>query len=108
MQSPFSSDRTIIALGSEGESGAYLLNEQLKNPSSLANLTGSVGIITSEEVLGFSVGDTYHVGYLPWYHKIWQTVSNYPLILVFCALICAILVGGGFFYFMRLWVRRRS
>ncbi len=108
VQSPFSSDRTIIALGSEGESGAYLLNEQLKNPSSLANLTGSVGIITSEEVLGFSVGDTYHVGYLPWYHKIWQTVSNYPLILVFCALICAILVGGGIFYFMRLWVRRRS
>ena len=76
--------------------------------SSLATMTGSVGIITDSEVLSFKVGETYHVGYLPWYHQIWQTISNYPLLLVLCALVCAVLVGGGIFYFMRLWIRRRS
>lgn len=108
LQSPFSSARTVVALGSEGERGAFLLNDRLKNPSSLATMTGSVGIITDSEVLSFKVGETYHVGYLPWYHQIWQTISNYPLLLVLCALVCAVLVGGGIFYFMRLWIRRRS
>ena len=108
LQSPFDSDRTVVALLSEGQAGSYLLNEQLKNPSSMATVSGSVVIINEQSVSDFKVGDSYTIGDLPWYHKIWQTMSNYPLLLVLCALVCAVLVGTGIFYFMRLWVRGRA
>lgn len=108
LQSPFDSDRTVVALLSEGQSGSYLLNEQLKSPSSMKTVAGAVAIINEQSIVDFKVGDTYSIGDLPWYHKIWETMSNYPLLLVLCALICAVLVGTGIFYFMRLWVRGRA
>ena len=108
LQSPFDSDRTVVALLSEGQAGSYLLNEQLKSPSSMATVSGSVVIINEQSMSDFKVGDSYTIGDLPWYHKIWQTMSNYPLLLVLCALVCAVLVGTGIFYFMRLWVRGRA
>ena len=108
LQSPFDSDRTVVSLLSEGQSGSYLLNEQLKSPSSMKTVAGAVAIINEQSIVDFKVGDTYSIGDLPWYHKIWETMSNYPLLLVLCALICAVLVGTGIFYFMRLWVRGRA
>ena len=108
LQSPFDSDRTVVALLSEGQSGSYLLNEQLKSPSSMKTVAGAVAIINEQSIVDFKVGDTYSIGDLPWYHKIWESMSNYPLLLVLCALICAVLVGTGIFYFMRLWVRGRA
>ena len=74
----------------------------------MATVEGSVVIINEQDVVSFQVGDTYTIGDLPWYQKIWQTMSNYPLLLVLCALVCAVLVGTGIFYFMRLWVRGRA
>ena len=108
LQSPFDSDRTVVAFLSEGQSGSYLLNEQLKSPSSMKTVAGAVAIINEQSIVDFKVGDTYSIGDLPWYHKIWESMSNYPLLLVLCALICAVLVGTGIFYFMRLWVRGRA
>ena len=97
-----------MALLSEGQAGSYLLNEKLKSPSSMATVSGAVAIINGQSIVDFKVGDSYTIGDLPWYHKIWETMSNYPLILVLCALVCAVLVGTGIFYFMRLWVRGRA
>ena len=98
LQSPFDSDRTVVALLSEGQAGSYLLNEKLKSPSSMATVSGAVAIINGQSIVDFKVGDSYTIGDLPWYHKIWETMSNYPLILVLCALVCAVLVGTGIFY----------
>lgn len=108
LQSPFDSDRTVVALLSEGQSGSYLLNEKLKSPSSMNTVAGAVAIINEQSIVDFQVGDSYTIGNLPWYHKIWGTMSNHPLLLVLCALVCAVLVGTGIFYFMRLWVRGRA
>lgn len=108
LQSPFDSDRTVVALLSEGQSGSYLLNEKLKSPSSMNTVAGAVAIINEQSIVDFQVGDSYTIGNLPWYHKIWETMSNHPLLLVLCALVCAVLVGTGIFYFMRLWVRGRA
>ena len=108
MQSPFDNDKTIVALLSEGHSGSFLLNQKLQNPNALFSASGSVSIVQEDSVLSFDVGERYTVGFLPWYHRVWQSLSNSPLILALCTLICAVLVGGSIFYFMRLWVKGRS
>ena len=108
MQSPFDSAKTVVALLSEGHSGSFLLNEKLQDPNALFTASGSVSIVQEGSVLSFDVGSRYTVGFLPWYHRVWQSLSNSPLILALCTLICAVLVGGSIFYFMRLWVKGRS
>ena len=108
MQSPFDSAKTVVALLSEGHSGSFLLNEKLQDPNALFTASGSVSIVQEGSVLSFDVGSRYTVGFLPWYHRVWQSLSNSPLILALCTLICAVLVGGSIFYFMRLWVKGRA
>lgn len=108
LQSPFNPDRTIVALMAEGEKGTDLITKQLRNPATMGNATGGVCVLTENDFPCFEVGANYHVGTIPWYHRIWATVSEYPLILVFCAMLCAALMGYGIFYFMRRWIRGRA
>ena len=108
VQSPFNSERTVVALVSEGAAGARLLNEKLRQPASMMDAKGSVCILTETENPCFTVGKSYYVGALPWYQKIWTTVSQNPLILVLCAVLCASLIGYGIFRFMRRWIRGRA
>ena len=108
LQSPFNKERTVVALVSEGAAGARLLNAHLQRPSTLMNAKGSVCILTESESPCFEVGHRYYVGSLPWYQKIWTTVSQNPLILVLCAVLCASLIGYGIFRFMRRWIRGRA
>lgn len=108
LRSPFDDDRTVVTLMSEGDAGSFVLNEKIKSPASLTRLTGAVAIVEADREISFQEGPTYYVGNLPWYHQLWHTVGQYPLILVLCTLACAVLVGAGIFYFMRLWIRKRS
>lgn len=107
-ESPMQSGRTLVALLSEGARGAATLNAELVNPAGLGTLTGAVAIVNDAGVTGFQVGERYVVGNLPWYHKVWMTVIDRPVLLVACALLSALFVGFGIFTFMRLWIRRRA
>lgn len=108
LQSPFNKERTVVALVSEGESGSRILNAQLRYPMSMMNASGSVCVLTDTDSPCFDVGKSYFVGSIPWYQKIWKTVSDNPLILVVCAMLCAALMGYGIFYFMRRWIKGRA
>lgn len=107
-ESPLSNGRTVVALLSEGGRGAAKLNAELVNPAGLGTVTGAVAILNDAGVTGFQVGEKYTVGNLPWYHKVWMSVIDRPVVLVVCALLSALFVGFGIFTFMRLWVRRRA
>ena len=98
----------MVALLSEGAHGAATLNAELVNPAGLGTLTGAVAILNDAGITGFQVGEKYTVGNLPWYHKVWMSVIDRPVVLVVCALLSALFVGFGIFTFMRLWVRRRA
>ena len=100
--------RTLVALLSEGASGAARLNAELVNPAGLGSVTGSVAVVNAAGVTGFDVGEHYTVGNLPWYHKVWMTVIDRPGVLVAAALLSALFVGFGIFLFMRYWIRSRS
>ena len=107
-ESPLAGGRTLVALLSEGASGAARLNAELVNPAGLGSVTGSVAVVNAAGVTGFDVGEHYTVGNLPWYHKVWMTVIDRPGVLVAAALLSALFVGFGIFLFMRYWIRSRS
>lgn len=107
-ESPLAGGRTLVALLSEGASGAASLNAELVNPAGLGTVSGSVCVVNAAGVTGFDVGEHYTVGNLPWYHKVWMTVIDRPGVLVAAALLSALFVGFGIFLFMRYWIRSRS
>ena len=92
-ESPLAGGRTLVALLSEGASGAARLNAELVNPAGLGSVTGSVAVVNAAGVTGFDVGEHYTVGNLPWYHKVWMTVIDRPGVLVAAALLSALFRG---------------
>ena len=48
------------------------------------------------------------VGDMPWFRRVWLSLADRPFVLVFCALLAAIVAGAGIFLFMRRWIRRRG
>lgn len=106
-ESPFDSGRTMVALLTEGAAGSALLNTKLVNPAELAAAGGAVTVLNEREIREFNVGSTFTSGNLPWYHKVWMSLTKHPVLLVIFALFSAITVGLGIFYFMRTWVRSR-
>ena len=56
----------------------------------------------------FHVGDSYHVGYLPWYQRVWFFMLERPLLLVLSAVLCALLIGSAIYAMMRLRIKYRG
>lgn len=108
LQSPFDQNGTVVALLANGAASRYLVNSRLSDPAGLYAMKGSVTVASEAGLANFEVGSSYWTGYIPWYQKVWLAVKEYPLLLVLCALLCAIVVGTGIFFFMRSWIRRRG
>lgn len=108
LQSPFDPQGTVVALLANGAASRYLVNARLADPAGLYAMKGSVTVASDAGLANFEVGPTYWTGYLPWYQKVWLAVKEYPLLLVLCAVLCALVVGTGIFFFMRSWIRRRG
>ncbi|WP_417616618.1 cellulose biosynthesis cyclic di-GMP-binding regulatory protein BcsB [Oceanisphaera sp.] len=78
-QSPFFEQRSIVALLADSPEGYQLLNTALSDEEQRAALSGSVSIIRESGVQSLRVGDAYYVGYLPWWERIWYTLSPHPV-----------------------------
>ena len=107
-ESPLAEGRTVVALLTEGASGSWILNDRLVNPASLGGIRGAVAVLSESGEADFASPARYAVGNLPWYYRVWMQIIDRPGVLVLCALLSALTVGLGIFFFMRLWVRRRS
>lgn len=107
-ESPFTSGRTVTALLTEGEAGARLLARRLADPSALAELHGTLAVLTPEAAYSFDAAKTYQSGNLPWYRRVWTAVGGHPLWVSLAALLCALIAGTGVYRFMRRQVRGRE
>ena len=44
---------------------------------------------------------TYTVGNMPWFRRVWLSLADRPFVLVFCALLAAVVAGAGIFATLR-------
>lgn len=105
---PADSARTAVALLSEGDRGAHLINTRLANPSDLSTAKGGTVFLSEDNITAFAPEKTYTVGSLPWFERIWLSLADRPFLLVFFALLAAVTVGAGIFFYMRRWIRQRG
>ncbi len=106
-QSPFYSQRSVVALLADSSKGYGLLNEALSDSGKGDAMEGSVVIIRDSGVNGLRVGDVYYVGHLPWFERLWYALSNHPILLAVFAAISVVLLAWVLWRLLRIISRRR-
>ncbi|MGE9552943.1 cellulose biosynthesis cyclic di-GMP-binding regulatory protein BcsB [Erwinia amylovora] len=106
-QSPFHDQRSVVALLADSPRAWALLNGALIDSGKRAAIFGSASIIRESGVNSLRVGDTYWVGHLPWWERVWNRLATHPVLLAMFAAVVVILFGLLVWRLMRSVSRRR-
>lgn len=107
-QSPFYDQRSVVALLADGSPRSWqLLDEALADSGKRQAISGSTAIIRESGVNSLRVGETYFVGHLPWWERLWSMLSSHPFWLALCALFVVVLFALMTWRLMRIITRRR-
>ena len=106
-QSPFNDQRSVVALVADSPRGWDLLNNALLDSGKRAAIFGSATIVRESGVTSVRVGDTYFVGHLPWWERLWNLLATHPVWLAICAVIVVVLFALMAWRLMRMVSRRR-
>ncbi len=107
VQSPSFPQRSIVALLADSPRGYNLLNDALLDTGKREAVFGSVAVIRESGVNSLRVGDTYDVGHLPWWERIWHALSTHPVLLAGVAVLVVIVAAMMAWRVLRLISRRR-
>ncbi|KAA9000696.1 cellulose biosynthesis cyclic di-GMP-binding regulatory protein BcsB [Affinibrenneria salicis] len=106
-QSPYRDQRAVVALLADSVPASELLNEALNDSGKRAAIYGSVALIRTAGVNSLRVGDSWYVGYLPWWESLWNLLAPHPGWLAAGALAMALLLALIIRRLMRQISRRR-
>ena len=106
-QSPFNDQRSVVALLADSPRGWDLLNNALLDSGKRAAVFGSATVVRESCVTSVRVGDTYFVGHLPWWERLWNLLATHPVWLAICAVVVVILFALMAWRLMRMVSRRR-
>ncbi|WP_455818680.1 cellulose biosynthesis cyclic di-GMP-binding regulatory protein BcsB [Pseudomonas cerasi] len=106
-QSPFFEHRSVVALLADSPRAWQLLSDAMNDSGKRAAMFGSVSIIRESGVNSLRVGETYYVGHLPWWERLWNALATHPLLLALFAGVVVILFGMLIWRVMRSITRRR-
>ncbi|MEN4798671.1 cellulose biosynthesis cyclic di-GMP-binding regulatory protein BcsB [Pantoea agglomerans] len=107
-QSPFYDQRSVVALLADGTPRSWqLLNEAMGDSGKRGTMSGSTVVIRESGVNSLRVGESYYVGHLPWWERLWSLLSVHPFWLALCALFVVVLFALMTWRLMRIITRRR-
>lgn len=96
IQSPFDTERSVVAFLANDEMGYDLINDAFNDADKREAMFGSVIVLRDSGMEAMRIGDTYKVGHLPWWELIWHHLTGHPVVLaflsVFAALMCTLLL----------------
>ncbi|MGP2467553.1 cellulose biosynthesis cyclic di-GMP-binding regulatory protein BcsB [Yersinia sp. 2540 StPb PI] len=107
LQSPHFPQRSIVALLADSSRGYTLLNNAMLDTGKREAIFGSVAVIRESGVNSLRVGETYDVGHLPWWERIWHTLSTHPVLLAGVAVLVVVMAAMMVWRVLRLISRRR-
>ncbi|KJH79673.1 cellulose biosynthesis cyclic di-GMP-binding regulatory protein BcsB [Pseudomonas sp. KSR10] len=85
LQSPFHTQRSLVALLASAPQDYALLRDALTDSGKQEAFAGAIALIRNSGVSSHFVGDQYYVGDLPWWLLLWFHLSSHPVLLAFLA-----------------------
>ncbi|CCQ11142.1 Cyclic di-GMP binding protein precursor [Pseudoalteromonas luteoviolacea B = ATCC 29581] len=92
-QSPFNSNRSVIALMATQEADLHLIEQTIRDSEGLAKVRGTATIINQHKVHNSYLGERYYVGSLPPFTYIWFHLSEHPLLLAILTLLTLLIIS---------------
>ena len=94
-RSPLNKDKTVVAILSDSSSGMEIVNENLILNASSSEARGSITLFKEDRSRSFDVGESYYVGDLPWYQRVYYVMLDNPWMLMilslFSSVVCCII-----------------
>ncbi|MGV8842308.1 MAG: cellulose biosynthesis cyclic di-GMP-binding regulatory protein BcsB [Pseudomonas sp.] len=106
-QSPFDTQRSVVALMAQDASGYGLIEQNLLDNQQRARIAGSVTLMHGEHIDHATLGETYYVGSLPWWLWLWFHLADHLLFLILLASLSAVLLASVLFSALSRLARRR-
>ncbi len=106
-QSPFSPQRSVVALLATSPESLPDLVYGLLDRKINAQVQGDVAIMTDDGVRSFRSGGTFWTGSLPWWLSAAFWFSERPLLLGLAGILAAILISSPFYFYLKAQERRR-
>ncbi|MUL10892.1 cellulose biosynthesis cyclic di-GMP-binding regulatory protein BcsB [Aliivibrio fischeri] len=107
MESPYTSQRTIVSVLAQTPESFALVNEALNDSGKVSAMFGSVITLRDDEVASFNVGEHYYVGELPISQLIWYHFSKHPLVMALLAALLVVMVTIILFRVLRRIAKKR-
>lgn len=107
LQSPFHTQRSVVALLATGSQDYALLRDALTDSGKQEAFAGAVALIRKSGVSSHFAGDQYYVGQLPWWLLLWFHLSSHPVLLAFLAAASVVLFAIVLWRALRWAARRR-
>ncbi|CAB3667433.1 cellulose biosynthesis cyclic di-GMP-binding regulatory protein BcsB [Trinickia soli] len=106
---PGSKGRSVVAMTATSAARLPDLLDALDKSDLVAQLQGDVALVRGGRVESMRVGETYVVGYVPWYAQVWGRAIRHPILLGVLGAIGGLLLAiAAFTALQELSARRRG
>jgi cellulose synthase (UDP-forming) len=101
-QSPYDSDRTVVALLADNAAALPLLVDGMSDPKIIQTIQGDLSVTDGDTMTSFKIGETYWLGDVPVWMRAAKWFSRHPVMMaLFTLLLAALLAGPAYVYFRR-------
>ncbi|XQU74299.1 Cyclic di-GMP-binding protein [Cupriavidus sp. H18C2] len=107
-ESPFAERRSVVALTASSDDRVRDVLDVLEDPGKVAQIRGDLTVIRQRDLEGLRLGETYYVGNLPWYARLWMTMSAHPALLALGGILAGLLVALTLFWALGRLAARRN
>lgn len=107
-ESPLAEQRSVVAITASSDDHVRDVLDVLEDPGKVAQIRGDLTVIRERELEGLRLGDTYYVGTLPWYARLWMRMSAHPALLAIAGILAGLLVALTLFWALGRLAARRN
>jgi len=107
-ESPYTERRSVVALTASSDDRVRDVLDVLEDPGKVSQIRGDLTVIRQRDLEGLRLGDTYYVGNLPWYARLWMQMSAHPALLAIAGILAGLLVALTLFWALGRLAARRN
>jgi hypothetical protein len=106
-ESPLKAGRSVIAISASSPAALAQAQDALEQPALIDQVRGHVALVRGSRISSYETSESYDVGELPWWMRLWVILSRHPLVLALLGLFSGLVLGSMAYVALRRIAARR-
>ncbi len=106
-ESPLKAGRSVVAISASSADAFGLAQDALEDAGQIDQLRGHVAVIRQRDINSYDGSDSYDVGELPWWMRLWVMLSRHPILLALLGLLSGLILGSMAYVSLKRIAARR-